>query len=104
MIATLEKMFGSAARVKIMRLFLFNPTITFDIKRVSMRSKVSSSAARKEISMMEKIGLVKRRSFYKEHPVCGKGGKRKTVRLRTTGWIINEEFEYLEPLQSLLIY
>ncbi|MCC2630730.1 MAG: hypothetical protein K0S38_539, partial [Candidatus Paceibacter sp.] len=34
MIETLEKIFGSAAKVKIMRLFLFNPVTVFDMDEI----------------------------------------------------------------------
>lgn len=103
MIETLEKLFGSAAKVKIMRLFLFNPTDTFDIDQIIHRSKVYGGDARHEIGVMEKIGLIKKRSFFKDFPV-GRGKKQKIERRRITGWTIDEEFDYLEPLQELLIH
>lgn len=103
MMEILEKLLGSAARVKIMRLFLFNPERTFDAEQVKDRSKVSPSQARSEIGMMQKIGLIKKRSFYKD-VIRGKGSRRKEYRVKATGWTLNEEFEYLEPLQHLLIY
>jgi hypothetical protein len=103
MIEILEKIFGSAAKVKIMRLFLFNPTETFDIDQISARSKVSTGHARQEVSMMEKIGLIKKRSFFKDFKV-GRGKTPKFERRRITGWIINETFDYIFPLQDLLIH
>jgi len=54
MLETLEKIFGSAAKVKIMRLFLFNPTETLDINDIILRSRVKPSEARREIAMMQK--------------------------------------------------
>ena len=68
MIEILEKIFGSAARVKIMRLFLFNPEETFSFDQIAVRAKVSSPIARHELSMMEKIGLIKKRSFFRDVP------------------------------------
>ena len=103
MIEILEKIFGSAAKVKIMRLFLFNPAETFDLGQIVERSKVTPASARHEVSMMEKVGLIKKRSFYKDYEV-GPSKNRKIERRRTIGWTIDENFEYLEPLQNLLIH
>jgi hypothetical protein len=102
MIEILEKLFGSAAKVKIMRLFLFNPGETFHLDEVVHRSKVTPADARYEIALLEKVGMIKKRSFFKDH-VVGKGKKKKIERVRTTGWTIDETFDYLDPLQSLLI-
>jgi hypothetical protein len=103
MIETLEKIFGSAAKVKIMKLFLFNPADTFDIDQIVERSKVSQKEAWQEVTMMQKIGLIKRRSITREI-VVGKGKKKKLEKRRVAGWIVDETFDYLEPLQELLIH
>lgn len=102
MMEILEKLFGSIAKVKIMRLFLFNPNDTFDISDLARRAKVSAIVARREITLLEKIGLVKKRSFFKDHE-RGRGKSKKIMRRRTSGWSVNDEFEYLEALQNLLI-
>lgn len=103
MIETLEKVFGSAARVKIMRLFLFNPTETFDLEQVIHRSRVTPAEAKQEMGMMEKIGLIKKRSFFKDFTV--KRGRKKHIRRRrVTGWTVDDAFDYLIPLQDLLIH
>ena len=103
MIEILEKIFGSAAKVKIMRLFLFNPTDTFDIEEITRRSKVTPLEARQQTSLMEKIGLIKKRSFFKDFTV-GQGKNKKIERRRIAGFIIDETFDYLLPLQDLLIH
>ena len=87
---TLSKLFGSEAKVKIMRLFLFNPEHLFSFKEIMQRVKSSSSKARKEILMMEKIGLVKRRA---------RGPKKS----RGPGFVLNSQFTYILPLQNFLI-
>ncbi len=101
MIEVLEKLFGSNAKVKIMRLFVFNPTDNFDINQIIERSKVTPSAARLEITNLEKIGMLKKRSFFKDFAL---GRKKKVERRRVGGWALNETFEYLEPLRSLLAH
>lgn len=101
MIEVLEKLFGSPAKVKIMRLFIFNPIDNFDINQIIERSKVTPGAARKEITNLEKTGLLKKRSFFKDFII---GRKKKIERRRVHGWSLNETFEYLEPLRNLLAH
>ena len=103
MIEILEKIFGSAARVKIMRLFLFNPEETFSFDQAVSRTKITSPIAHHELSMMEKIGLIKRRSFFRDIPQK-KTKKKRTTRRRILGWTVNPDFTYLSSLQDLLIH
>jgi hypothetical protein len=101
MMDVLEKLFGSNAKVKIMRLFVFNPESQFDIDQIIDRSKVTPTSARLEITTLEKIGMLKTKSFFKDIVI---GRQKKTERRRVTGWILNESFEYLEPLRNLLAH
>ncbi len=101
MIEILEKIFGGAAKVKIMRLFLFNPTETFDITEIMNRAKVMPSPARQEIEMMRKIGLIKKKNSVKE-VVVGSGKKKKILKKKVAGYMLDDSFEYLTPLQVLL--
>jgi hypothetical protein len=103
MIEVLEKIFGSAAKVKIMRLFVFNPTDIFDIDEVIERSQVTPAEARHEVAMMQKIGLLKRRSFFKDFSF-GKGKKKHVERRRVSGFMVDDTFDYLQTLQELLIH
>lgn len=96
-----EKIFGSAARVKMMRLFIFNPEQTFDIDSIKERAKVTPSAARQEIIGLEKIGLIKKKSFFKDFTV---GRQKKVERRRIVGWTLDHSFEYLDPLLGLLAH
>lgn len=96
----LEKIFGSAARVKIMRLFMFNPETAFDFKDVSRKTKVSSSITRKEVNNLLKSGLIKKRIFFKEE-TSKKGSSKKK---KTNGFILDSNFPYLRPLENLLYY
>lgn len=85
----LSKLFGSEAKVKIMRLFLFNPEKVFDIQNIADRANIHLSKARREMSNIEKMGLVKRRV-----PVRNSSKK---------GFTLNTQFSYLQPLQNFLI-
>ncbi len=99
----LEKMFGGAGRVKIMRLFLYNPTTTYSREDVSDRSRVSFKSVLSELSHFEKMELIKRKFFFKEEIVTDKNGTEKIIRNKMQGWELNAEFPYLLPLQGLLI-
>lgn len=83
---TLSKLFGSEAKVKIMRLFLFNPDTVFNTTGISEKVKVDINKVRKEVNQLEKIDLIKVRSSH---------GKK--------GFILNSNFDYLVPLQNFLI-
>jgi len=97
----LGKLFGSPARVKIMRLFLLNSEDAFENSDVVQKSKVTSMIARKELLMLNKIGFINKRSFFKEIPVKTKKGKPK--KKRVLGWQLNNEFSLLNPIYNLLI-
>jgi len=102
----LEKLFGGSGRVKIMRLFLFNPAHTYDKEDVSKRSQVPLKNTSREIAHLEKTGLIVRKQFLKDSwSIRGKGADQKKVlrRAKAVGWHLNGEFPYLRPLESLLI-
>ena len=114
----LEKMFGSAAKVKIMRLFLFNPNTPFDLDQVVERAKISPQAARLNIRLLASSTLLKPRTFVREvkreekkveTKNSKKGKKAKntkkpiSIRKRDRGWILNDAFSYLTALQSFLV-
>ncbi|MCH7530049.1 hypothetical protein IIB50_02955 [Patescibacteria group bacterium] len=98
----LSKLFGSSARVKILRLFLFNKNKIFDINKIAYRTKVSVFVARKELVMMENIEFVKRKIFYKTVERIS-GSKTIKSKRKVAGWIVNEKFLYLKPLYQFLI-
>ncbi len=87
---TLGKLFGSETKVKIMRLFLFNPDRIFDVKTISERVDEHSSKVRRELNILEKIDFIKRR-------VGTKNNKQ------INGFVMNSNFSYLSPLQNFLI-
>lgn len=98
----LAKLFGSQARVKMLRLFLFNKDEVLDSESISGRAKIPIALVRKELGAMEKIQLIKRRSFFKDVE-RKKGGKKVIVKKRTQGWTLDESFLYIEPLQEFFI-
>lgn len=79
---SVSHIFGGEAKVKIMRLFIFNPTTSFTTKEVALRVKESQSAARKEIKILTKAGL---------------------IRSRGKGFVLDPSYPYITPIENFLI-
>ena len=58
----LGKIFGSQARVKIMRLFLLNRGKVFTSKDVVKRSRVNSDTVRRELKLLASVNFIRKRS------------------------------------------
>ena len=98
----LGRLFGSPARVKIIRLFVFNPRIVYELTDIVKRTKVPEKIVRAEIVGLRSAGLIKTKTFYKD--VIEKRGKSKVVvRRRVKGIVLEEKFPYLQALSSFLI-
>lgn len=91
----LSILFGSAARVKLLRFFLFNPSKEFLFDDISRRAKLVRRTARTEITALEKAGVIKEKAVYME--VEGKNKKMKAV-----GYTLNKDFPELQALQTFL--
>lgn len=74
--------FGGEAKVKIMRLFIFNPGLVLTASEVAKRAKTSPAIARRDLGMLEKASLVK------------KGAK---------GYVLNRNYRFLTPIGNFLI-
>ena len=104
MIEILEKLFGSAAKVKIMRLFLFNPQGSFSSADIARRSQVSESEAKRTLSLFEDIGLIKQRRSIRGNKTPQTNSKKKIKFKGISTWSINTDFSYLRQLRELLLY
>lgn len=82
----LAKIFGSASKVKIMRLFLFNPDDSFGVAHIARKTNVKKETIRRELSKLQKIGLIKKRS-----------------RNKSAAWVLDEKFLYIKPLREFLV-
>ncbi len=98
----LNILFGGEARVRIMRLFLFNPEVIFDLDTVCEKSKVDIKTVKKEFSVLEKADLIKGKDFSKSVQKKVRG-KLQEVKVKTHGYYLNQDFPYLLPLRQLLI-
>ncbi len=98
MIETLGKLFGSQARVKVMRLFMQNPETPFDAKEIAKRCRIRIGEARKELNLLLGANFLKKKIFSKIIE-----GKRKSRRVQFVGGLLNQEFEYLDALRVLVV-
>ncbi|HAS84641.1 MAG TPA: hypothetical protein DCS23_01005 [Candidatus Yonathbacteria bacterium] len=114
---TLGKLFGSQARVKILRLFLLNPQDAYDVPMVAEKSKVSLLDARRELTLLKAAGVITNKSFTKEIIPKKKSNKvsgratcpdtalvtRKLIRKRVQGFQLKTTFPLLSSLKSLIV-
>ena len=94
----LSILFGTSARVKLMRLFLFNTESTFDAGDISSRAQISPAELRKEIAILLKSGLIFKKSYIKEVKVVvkpkvkakrnGKKGTKSTLNGKSGGFAV----------------
>ncbi len=91
----LSILFGSTARVKLLRFFLFNPSKEFLFDDISRRAKLVRRTARTEISALEKAGVIKQKTVYIEVP-------EKTKKMKAIGYVLNKDFPELQALQTFL--
>jgi len=95
----LEKIFGGVAKVKMMRLFMFNPDTAFDVDDIVTRAQASHLEVRSEIANFLKMGFIKRKTFSREIPATP---RTPWHRKKTSGWIFNEKFPHAAELRPLL--
>jgi hypothetical protein len=86
---SLQKLFGIPARVKLLRLFLFNPKQSFTLEDIAERARIQGKEARRELELFSKIKIIKR--------------ARKIARSPAPRFVLNGEFEYVQALQALLL-
>lgn len=93
MLDSLSILFGSTARVKLLRFFLFNPSVEFPFEDISRRAKLVRRTARTEINALLRAGVIKQKQMTTESPTT----KRK---VKVQGYTLNENFPQLESLQK----
>jgi len=99
---TLTAILGSETKVKMLRLFLFNPETPFFANEIARRTKSSSSSVRKELETLAAIDILKKRVVSKDAP-RKHPGHVSAKRIRGLGYILNPHFPHLEALRNLLI-
>jgi len=81
----LAKLFGSPARLKTIRLFIFNQDAAYTVAQVMQRAKLSKEAARRELTDLVSTGLLRKK------------GAQSPTRYQT-----NPNFEHLAALDEFI--
>ena len=89
----LEKLFGNVSRVKLLRLFLFNPGVIFTRSDIVTRSKVPKNKLAPELSLFKRI------KFIKEKKIKTKIGEKFSGRI---GFEFDPSFPLGQSLKTLL--
>ena len=84
---TLDKLFGSGDKVRVMKLFILNPDLIIESKEVSRRSKITPNSARHELNLLHSMGFLL---------------TKKKDKTSVGGWQLNSAFPYLSHLNGLL--
>ncbi|MCA9363714.1 hypothetical protein KC727_00660 [Candidatus Kaiserbacteria bacterium] len=90
---SLAILFGSQARVKLLRFFLFNPSREFTFDEISRRARLVRRTARTEINALERAGVIKKKTL-----LTRPEGKKRKVRMQ--GFTLNAKFPQLGSLQT----
>jgi hypothetical protein len=88
-------LFGSPARVKLLRFFLFNPSQEFSFDEMSRRAKLVRRTARTELNALERAEVIKKKMIMGKHPT-------RDVKVRMQGYALNMHFPQLASLQTFL--
>jgi hypothetical protein len=92
----LSILFGSPARVKLLRFFLFNPSKEFTFDEISRRARLVRRTARTEMNALERADVIRKKQSY--FPVL-EGSEKK---VRALGYSLNRDFVNLQSLQTFL--
>jgi len=88
-------LFGNAARVKLLRFFLFNPSKEFLFDDISKRARLVRRTARTEMTSLEKAGVIKQKTIYIEQ-------EGHTKKIKAIAYTLNKDFPELAALQTFL--
>ena len=88
-------LFGSQARVKLLRFFLFNPSKEFTFDEISKRARLVRRTARTEMNALERAEVIKKKQILVQSEGSDKMAK-------AVGYSLNRNFINLQSLQTFL--
>lgn len=83
---TLDALFDNAHRVRLLKLFLYNPDQNFDAKTIAGKLRINPRILRKQLKKLVELGFIKRRAL-----------KSKKV------FSVNQNFDFYESLRALVV-
>ncbi len=116
----LSNLFGSKARVKILKLFLTHPDDKFYIRQISRDLKLQLNSVRRELDNLEKFGLLisnpaefdqeteavmTREEFIKQFNTSVKSNRKikKSSKLEKKYYQVNKNFILYEEIKALVV-
>ncbi|HEC93962.1 MAG TPA: hypothetical protein ENI56_01140 [Candidatus Kaiserbacteria bacterium] len=82
---TLAKLFSSASRLKLLRLFFFNENTAYTTQDIAFRTKTTTSNVRKEITVLIHARVIRRQ------------GSGREVKYR-----LNKQYQYVDALAAFV--
>ncbi len=55
----IDSLFGSKTKARLLKLFLHNPELSFNLEQLSGKTKLPKSAIKKEMRLLQQLGLIK---------------------------------------------
>ncbi len=98
----LEKLFGGAGKVKLMRLFIFNEETSFTTEEIVKRTGVNISYLRKEIPSLLKSNFIKKKILLRTIKIK-KGKKTISVKRKFNGFTFNTSFLFTSQFKTMLM-
>lgn len=96
MLKDIEKLFGSSARVRLMRYFLSHKDDVIAVETLPSITKVGSAAINKELTLLKKLNFLQEMVLEEFYEGKKKPKVKKAVRL-------NKEFSYNDTLATVLL-
>lgn len=98
----LGKLFGTSARVKMLRLFLFNPDHLYDKETIAIKTRVPKRQVVKELTLLKSAKVIRQKKYQKTISER-KNGKESTVSKWVIGFGADERFIYRSALRQFLL-
>lgn len=92
----LFQLFGNSIRVKLLRLFIFNPERAYHTDELVLRVKATLSKIKPELLLLSRAGVIKQAKMVIESP-----GK-KVIKKKVSGYVLSDRCMHLVALRNLL--
>jgi len=96
---TLEQLFESQAKTKLLKFFFRNCQDSFTLKEILKRLRTNAALIRKELGKLEKLGLIKQKKIWLSFEKKRGGVKRE----QKTVYYISSDFDFYNELKNLIL-
>ena len=107
----LEELFSSKARIKILKLFLFNPENRYYQRQIATLTNQSIRGVQREVEKLKKIGLIEEslegnRKYYKTNKSCPVFEDLKKIFFKTAGIgkVLKKDLKKSNAIKIAFIY